>query len=196
LLSPGIFIFLLSFLKFLIMKKIKSPVWVILCLAATITVIVSCNESSNDGGVFIPVPVDTSAFGKIDHFIPRDSIAKYQAAFRRDRDSLQKYTPGFTIPFSEAFNKPGIIEILKLKGCVGVKIMYGIKQAGDSSSMRLILVGVDSLGNNLYVDEHSPIGKSVEKSTKNDAEAAKYGGSKDTTGGIEQGQCDPPCINY
>lgn len=181
------------------MKKIKTPVWVMLCLTACIALIVSCNESSNDGGVFIPVPVDTSAFGKIDHFIPRDSIAKYQAAFRRDRDSLQKYTPGFTIPFSEAFNKPGIIEILKLKGCVGIKIMYGIKQAGDSSSMRLILVGVDSLGNNLYVDEHSGPNMSGKKAAKNDSmpSASKaYGGSMDTTGGIEQGQCDPPCINY
>jgi hypothetical protein len=176
------------------MKKIKNPVWIALCLLVAGTSVVSCNEGTggHDGpGVFIEVPVDSSEFGKIDHFIPRDSIAKYQAAFRADRDTLQKYTPGFTIPFSESFNKPGIIEILKLKGCVGVKIMYGIKQYGDSSSMRLILVGVDSLGRTLYVDEHAPVGgNSVKKSASN------YGGSKDTTGGIEQGQCDPPCTNY
>lgn len=175
------------------MKKIKNPVWVMLCLLVGATSIVSCNDGSggNEGGVFIEVPVDSSDFGKIDHFIPRDSIAKYQAAFRRDRDSLQKYTPGFTIPFSESFNKPGVLEILKLNGCVGIKIMYGIKEAGDSSGMRLILVGVDSLGNTLYVDEHSPVvGGSAKKSARN------YEGSKDTTGGIEQGQCDPPCTNY
>jgi hypothetical protein len=181
------------------MKKINNLFGVMLCLLVSLTVIVSCNESSGGDGVFIPVPVDTSALGKIDHFIPRDSIAKYQAAFRSDRDSIEKYNPGFTIPFSEAFNKPGILEILKLKGCVGIKVIYGIKQDGDSSSMRLILVGVDSKGNNLYVDENATSHNSANKSAKNDtaASAAKmYGGSKDTTGGIEQGQCDPPCISY
>jgi hypothetical protein len=181
------------------MKKIKSPVWVMLCLLVSTIIVISCNETGGNGnGVFIPVPEDSSALAKIDHFIPRDSIAKYQADFKRDRDTIEKYRPGFTIPFSEAFNKPGILEILKLKGCVGIKVMYGIKQNGDSSSMRLILVGVDSQGNNLYVDEHAT-NASREKSTKTDSvqpAAKNYGGSKDTTGGIEQGQCDPPCISY
>jgi hypothetical protein len=175
----------------------------LLLLLPALLFMASCTEPKGDG-VFIPVPDDTSALGKIDHFIPRQQIKDYQANFARDRDSLQKFRPDFFIPFSEAFNKKAIIEILQIPDCVGVKVLYGVKQDGDSSSMRLILVGVDSKGNNLYLNED---GKSQQATAatanKNDSAAPAARAAKaasrmpgDTTGGIEQGQCDPPCINY
>ena len=156
----------------------------------------SCNN--NDNGVFIPVPKDTSALGRIDHFIPLEQIKNYQAAFNKERDSLLKIRPGFNIPFSEAFNKQALIEILQIPECVGVKVLYGIKQNGDTNSMRLILVGVDSRGNNLYLTNGTTRNNTIKKSPAADSGAAKATteNSGDDSGGIEQGQCDPPCTHY
>lgn len=156
----------------------------------------SCNN--NDDGVFIPVPKDSSALGRIDHFIPLQQIKNYQAAFNKERDSLLKIRPGFNIPLSEAFNKQALIEILQIPECAGVKVLYGIKQNGDTNSMRLILVGVDSRGNNLYLTNDAANSNTAKKSPAADSGAAKTTteNSGDDTGGIEQGQCDPPCTHY
>lgn len=181
-------------------KKIMNAAFfllpVLLCM-------LSCNQSSEEG-VFIPVPKDTSALAKIDHFIPTEVIKNYQAAFARERDSLLKCRPGFSIPFSEAFNKKAIIEILQIPDCIGIRVLYGIKQNSNSNSMRLILVGVDSRGNNLYLNEddkkasttaNEPVAKTDSAAPAPAARAARETPG-DSTGGIEQGQCDPPCTNY
>jgi hypothetical protein len=181
------------------MPQFKKLTRTLFSLLFVLFIMVSCNSNSGEG-VFIPVPDDTSALGKIDHFIPLDQIKDYQAAFGRERDSLLKFRPGFSIPFSEAFNKKALIEILQIPDCVGVKVLYGIKQTGDSSSMRLILVGVDSRGNTLYLkDDQQSANAAAEKSSPKKDSAAPVQAAKvapmlgDSSGGIEQGQCDPPC---
>ncbi|MGF2413325.1 hypothetical protein [Ferruginibacter sp.] len=183
------------------MQRFKKIMTAVLLLLPVILYTVSCKQ--NREGEFIPVPKDTSALGKIDHFIPLEQIREYQAAFARERDSLLKLRPTTSIPFSEAFNKKAIIEILQIPDCVGIKILYGIKQSGDSNSVRLILVGVDSRGNNLYLkDDQHFAGTENKAAVKKDSgapvQAAKMASELpgDSTGGIEQGQCDPPCINY
>lgn len=186
-------------------KKLVSAVTQrpLVLLLTAVFFITSCTEEKGDG-VFVPVPKDTSALGKIDHFISRQQIKDYQAAFARDRDSLQKFRPGFSIPFSEAFNKKALIEILQIPDCVGIKVLYGLKKDGDSSSMRLMLVGVDSKGNNLYLHEdgksHQATDEPVaKKDTAAPAPRAARSASRmpgDSTGGVEQGQCDPPCTSY
>jgi len=187
------------------LKKITSSASVFLAgfLLPAMLFFISCNSNTNSGGVVIQVPNDTSALGKIDHFIPLSEIKEYQAAFARERDSLLKCSPNFSAPFSEAFNKKAIIEILQIPGCVGIKVLYGVKQNGDSSSMRLILVGVNSQGDNLYLDDNQQRSTAAsetaaKKDTAAPAQAAKMASKMpgDTTGGIEQGQCDPPCRNY
>jgi hypothetical protein len=186
--------------KKLVVAVLQRP---LLLLLSAVLFMASCTEEKGDG-VFVPVPVDTSALAKIDHFIALDQIRDYQQNFARDRDSLQKFRPGFFIPFSEAFNKKAIIEILQIPDCVGIKILYGVKDDGDSSSMRLMMVGVNSKGQNLYLhDDGKSQQKTAEANNKKDTAAPAARAAKsasrmpgDSTGGIEQGQCDPPCTNY
>ncbi len=153
----------------------------------------SCNNDS--GGVVIQVPNDTSALAKIDHFIPLQKIKEYEAAFSRERDSLQKFRPGFSIPFSEAFNKKAIIELLQIPDCVGIRILYGINKNGDSSSVRLVLVGVNSKGENLYLSEQKTGRATNETATADSAgrQMKTSESSGEEVGGEEHGQCNPPC---
>ncbi|WP_462249750.1 hypothetical protein [Ferruginibacter sp.] len=155
----------------------------------------SCNNDS--GGVVIQVPNDTSALGKINHFIPLAQIKAYEAAFASERDSLLKFRPGFSIPLSEAFNKQSIIELLQIPDCVGIRILYGIKKNGDSSSVRLVLVGVNSKGENLYLSEQKPGRTTNETATADSAgrQMKTAESSDEEVGGEEHGQCNPPCPN-
>jgi hypothetical protein len=90
--------------------------------------------------------------------------------------------PALFIPFSEAFNKKSVVELMKDSNCIGLRIYYGataVKKNGKTD-LRLILVGVDKLGRDLYVRQGSPI-------------EAQAGGGRE--GGFEYGQCDPPCLD-
>lgn len=165
-------------------------------LLPVIFFIASCNNDS--GGVVIQVPNDTSALAKINHFIPLQKIKEYEAAFSRERDSLKKFRSGFSIPFSEAFNKKAIIELLQIPDCVGIRILYGVNQKGDSSNVRLVLVGVNSKGENLYLTEQKPGRTTIETATADSAAPqmkTAETSSGNVSGGGEHGQCNPPCPN-
>ena len=140
----------------------------------------SCNnEPPAKDQVCISVPVDTSDLGKKNHFIPVMSIDIFEKDFRATRDSLTKTYPDLFIPNSETFNKASIVEFFKLPQVVGLKFYYGIKPGPEKKkALRLMIVGVDSAGNNVYIKG------------KGNALAAQ-GGSDD--GGLEYGQCTPPC---
>ena len=148
------------------------------------------NSCRQKGTVVIPVPEDTSALSKINHFIPVEQIKTYQAAFNIQRDTLLKLQSGLSLPQSEAFNNQAILEILKDPACVGVRVSYGVKQTGKSNEFRLILTGVDAQGNDLYID-----GVASPDNTNRAAKApqAVQAGTSSTKGGVEQGQCTPPC---
>ncbi len=156
---------------------------------AAMLFMVSCNNNTGDQAI-IPIPKDTSALGKIDHFIPVAQITAYEDSFKLEREVLQKIQPGFFIPFSETFNKQSVIDILQLKDCVGMRILYGVSKKGDSSSVRLILVGVNSQGQNLYVTEQKQRGN---KAASQAGEAVPQGATGEVDGGEEHGQCYPPC---
>jgi hypothetical protein len=148
------------------------------------------NSCRQKGTVVIPVPDDTSALSKINHFIPVEQIKAYESAFNIQRDTLLKLQPGLSLPQSEAFNKQAILEILKDPACVGVRVSYGVKQTGNSNEFRLILTGVDAQGNDLYID-----GVASPDNTNRAAKApqAIQSGTSSVKGGVEQGQCTPPC---
>jgi hypothetical protein len=149
-------------------------------------ILISCKQK---GTVEIPVPEDTSALSKINHFIPLDQIKAYQQAFSIQRDTLLKLQPALSLPLSEAFNKQAIIEILKDPACVGLRVSYGVKQAGTSNEFRLILTGVDVQGRDLYITgEPSP--DTTNRAAKSTQSATT---TTSTKGGVEQGQCNPPC---
>jgi hypothetical protein len=162
-------------------------------MLAAMLFMVSCN---NDGGntAIIPIPKDTSALGKIDHFIPVDQIKAYEDTFKLEREILQKIQPGLFIPFSETFNKQSVIDVLQLKDCVGMRVLYGLTKKGDSSSVRLILVGVNSKGENLYVTKQKQRSNTAAGQVK---DAIPQGAEGEVDGGEEHGQCRPPCpANY
>lgn len=140
----------------------------------------SCNDQPPvKDQVCISVPTDTSALGRKNHFIPVMSIDIFEKDFRATRDSLTKSYPDLFIPNNETFNKASIVEFFKLPQVVGLKFYYGIKPGPDKrKALRLMIVGVDSAGNNVYIKG------------KGNALAAQ-GGSDD--GGLEYGQCTPPC---
>ncbi len=156
----------------------KTFVTTALLCAGLVLILHSCN-TGDEKGVWIPVPPDTSALGKKDHFIPMAELEKFRAQYGVERDSLARKAPTLSIPTAEAFNKKALIEILKDPRCVGIRVYYGVKQGNKSNELRLILVGVDEQGKDLYI-------------TKGNAAANQTGGGG--KGGTEYGQCTPPCF--
>jgi hypothetical protein len=160
--------------------------WSFFFLAVAI-IMISCRQK---GSVTIPVKDDT-ALSKINHFIPLDQIKIYQDAFNIERDTLLKLQPGLSLPLSEAFNKKAIIELLKNPECVGIRVAYGIKQSGNYNEMRLIITGVDTQGGDLYIT-----GEAAPETANRSAKAVQAGPpppGATVRGGVEQGQCNPPC---
>jgi hypothetical protein len=167
------------------MVKTKRPnhlVTVILVMTGIYcSLVVSCTnapKTGNENEVCIPVPKDSSALGKIDHFIPLDQLEAFKKDFNSQQDSISRREPELYIPASEAFSKAALIDLLKDPKNVGIRIYYGVKKADKRNEFRLLLVGVDAQGRDLYI-------------TKGSAAAAKLGG--DVKGGLEFGQCNPPC---
>ena len=82
------------------------------------------------------------------------------------------------IPNSETFNKASIVEFFKNPKVVGLKLYYGVKpDSAKKKSLRMMIVGVDSAGNNVYIKG------------KRSALAAQAGNDD---GGVEYGQCSLP----
>jgi hypothetical protein len=157
------------------MKPTTSKISSLLLLSA---IFLSSCDNDNGTGVNIPNPKDTSALGRINHFIPTEDIERYKKDYIVQRDSLARSNSDLFIPLDEAFNKQALLDLLKDPKNVGLKIYYGIK-TGKRKEVRLIIVGVDEQGNDLYLTG----GKS--------AIAAQVTGGG-TKGGLEYGQC-PPC---
>jgi hypothetical protein len=159
-------------------SRLTYPKLIIVFLGALL--IGSCqNEPPVKDQVCISVPADTSVLGKKNHFIPVMSIDIFEKDFRATRDSLTRAYPDLFIPNSETFNKASIVEFFKLPQVVGLKFYYGIKPGLEKrKALRLMIVGVDSAGNNVYIKG------------KGSALAAQSGTDD---GGLEYGQCNPPC---
>jgi hypothetical protein len=158
-----------------IKKSISTAVFVLTALVSVSLLFFSCQQTA---GVPIPLPKDTSALGRINHFIPLDQLETLKKDFLPQQESISKNVPGLYIPVSEAFNKAALLDLLKDSANVGIRIYYGVKKGDNRNEFRMILVGVDQRGNDLYL-------------TKGSALATKIGG--DTRGGLEFGQCNPPC---
>lgn len=149
-----------------------------ICLCGTMTV--GCTNTGTTGGtdstVCVPNPKDSSVLAKIDHYIPLGEIKEYRAAFTSTSDSLQRSFPSLLLPDAEAFNKAIILEILKDPRSVGIRVYHGIKKGGKRDELRVILVGVDAQGKDLYIKKGSAVAAQAEPGE----------------GGAEHGQC-PTC---
>ncbi len=135
----------------------------------------SCQNETGKGE-WIPTPPDTSSLGKIDHFISLREMNVFMTQFKQD--SLSTKFPGLFIPDSESFNKEWLLKLLKDPKCVGIKIYYGVREKGHE--MRLMIVGVDEQGKDLYIQRGSKL-------------ANQSGIDDEENGGLEWGQCTPPC---
>lgn len=158
----------------------KASVMSLIGIFSIMLLLHSCTGGHKEDGVWIPNPKDSSDLGKRNHFIPEAEIKEFRADFAIDRDTLKRLMPNLFIPNSEAFNKKILLEILKDPKCVGIRIYYGAAKdkSGARDEFRLIIVGVDAKGQDLYIDNGSAIATQTTP----------------RRGGAEYGQCDPPCF--
>lgn len=165
------------------MVKIKKAGFLATLLVGTAIsslLVISCNNNGNNPKeARIPLPVDTSALGKIDHFISMDQMDEFKKDFMIQKDSLSYKQPDLFVPASEAFNKNALLEILKNPECVGIRIYYGVKKGDKRNEFRLMLVGVNGESKDLYISKSAAGG------------VGKINGGN--MGGLEFGQCNPPC---
>jgi hypothetical protein len=143
----------------------------------------SCGGGGTQPGkdeVCIKNPKDTSAIGKRNHFIPVMSIDIYKKDFVAARDTIKQRIPDIMIPDYEIFNRASIVEYLKDSTVAGFKFYYGIKPGTNQKqrALRIMIVGVDKHGKNVYLKDST----------------AKLGAQAgNDEGGLEYGQCTPPC---
>lgn len=167
------------------MLTIKKSNFLLILLAAiglTTLLVVSCNRKvtgvSGRGPVLIDIPKDNSGLDKIDHFIDSSSIQTLKLNFARQQRRFEQL--GIHVPVSEAFNKRALLSLLKANDCVGIRIYQGAKTArnnAERSELRLVLVAVDSKGNEILISRNSVLSAKI----------------VDEVGGMESGQC-PSCL--
>ncbi|WP_276480611.1 hypothetical protein [Paraflavitalea pollutisoli] len=161
----------------------KTSIRPLLLLAGTVVftfLFVACGNDGHHGdGVWIPDVKDSSELAMRDHFIPKDSIEVYKKRFDLQRDTIKAKIPTLFIPFSESFNRKSILNLMKDTNCVGIRVYYGATAVRKNGlqDVRLIVVGVDKKGNDLYVRRGFN----------------GVGSDSDSNGGYEYGQCTPPC---
>lgn len=154
----------------------------VLFLAMGAMLISSCGGEPKPGKdeVCIKNPVDTSDLGRRNHFIPVMSIDIYKKDFDATRDSIRQRLPDIMIPDYEIFNRASIVEYLKDSTVAGFKFYYGIKPGSEKrKAVRIMIVGVDKDGKNVYL--------------KGKAGGAMGAQATNDDGGLEYGQCTPPC---
>ncbi len=78
--------------------------------------------------------------GNEDHSISLSEAAELTANYRETLTSAAEAK-------AEYFGKEALLNLLNQTACVGVRIYYGLDSAGVK---KLVLVGVDSDGNDLY----------------------------------------------
>ncbi len=146
----------------------------VVCVSSLL--VFSCHNGipKGPGGntVSIVIPEDSSEMGQRKHFIPKADIAKFRRAF--DEEGLNAKNPDLFITSSEGFNKKALVEILKDPKCTGIRIYYGIAPGTKKKKdLRLILVGIDGEGKDLFIKGGSPAAVRI----------------TDVDGGLEYGQC-------
>ena len=127
---------------------------ILLAICTTALSVTSCTSHSTGDGrkgdsVCVPNVKDTSALGQINHHIPKSEIMQFRRAF--NADSINAKNPGLFITESEGFNKTQLLELLQDSSCVGIRIYYGIAKGEKRNELRMIIVGTDSKGKDLYI---------------------------------------------
>lgn len=139
----------------------------------------SCNQGPKPGQICITIPKDSSELGRRNHFIPVMDIDIFKRDFKKVRDSIVIRDSNIVIPNSETFNIAAIDSFVQNPKVFGLRFYYGVKPGPSNKKvLRLIVVGVDSLGHDVYIRR------------RGNQLAAQV---SDDDGGLEYGQCSPPC---
>jgi hypothetical protein len=116
------------------------------------TSISACKVSKCTKCLVTPPPIDTAAIELvgINHSIDSAFAASWILRYKANKDSIcNNMVSSFDsiLNYSEAFNKEGILKLLCLKGCIGLRINYGM----DSLfKVHQIITGVDQNYHDLY----------------------------------------------
>ncbi|MEO5684169.1 MAG: hypothetical protein ABIQ88_16125 [Chitinophagaceae bacterium] len=164
------------------MSKIRKPATILLTALAAICItslfLASCHDTAGPTGggkggdsVCVPNPKDTSSLGRINHFIPKSEIMAFRKAF--NADSLNRKYRDLFITESEGFNKTQLLDLLSDPKCVGIRIYYGITKGKEKNELKMIIVGTDNQGKDLY---YTNTGKAATRLTQDEV-------------GLEYGQC-------
>jgi hypothetical protein len=148
----------------------------------------------------IPIPSDNSELGKINHLTSRQDIDAYRENFKIEKEEIKKLRPDFIIPSGEAFNKKDLLRLLSNPNCIGIRIFYGAKPSeGNNKTGRLLIVGVDRQGNDLYLKvDDSELNKNRNQSSiqKGRGPQVRVAPLTEVEAGLQNGQCiNPPCNN-
>lgn len=119
-------------------------------LLTGIAIIISCNSK------FPPKAPDTGTYGetlwKIDHFIKNERALQLISNFKSNKEAILngRYSNNAKVLFDhETFNLRDISELLKTKGCIGLRINMGMD---ENNQVRLVLIGVDKDGREIVAD--------------------------------------------
>jgi hypothetical protein len=89
------------------------------------------------------------------HWIPLEQAAAMTANFRKQKEDL--VNPSLkgldVLPFCETYKRTAIDALLNLNDCVGLRIYLGVPD--NTSQIHLILCGVNSKGEDIYLTEIS-----------------------------------------
>jgi hypothetical protein len=131
------------------MSTVKKTTFILsaFLLLVTIATILSCNSR------FPPPAPQTGSYGdslwRIDHFIANQRATQLITTFRTNKDALisGRYNGNSKVLFDhETFNLRDITTLLKVKGCIGLRVNMGMD---ENNQVRLVLIGVDKDGKEL-----------------------------------------------
>ncbi|MBL7762877.1 MAG: hypothetical protein JNL23_05570 [Chitinophagaceae bacterium] len=134
----------------MIITKKLSHAMIAFFLLTGIAIIISCNSK------FPPPAPPGGSYGealwKIDHFIKNERALQLISNFKSNKEALLngKYNGNSKVLFDhETFNLRDISQLLKTKGCIGLRVNLGMD---ENNQVRLVLIGVDKDGKELVLN--------------------------------------------
>lgn len=116
------------------------------CLIIFIILLLCRCHTGNKGNGHLPYNKDSARV----HIIPVDTAIKLTTTFRliqkETARKLRDSTYIVNFPLAEKFNRDAILALLDQKGARGVRIYLGEDKSGP---VKMVLVAVDSLGNDI-----------------------------------------------
>jgi len=130
----------------------KKKILLILNCFIAFVILANLNACKCTKCLVTPPPLNTAAtqLVAINHSIDSAYASSWILRYKANKDSIcNNMVNSFDsiLNYSEAFNKEGILKLLCLKGCIGIRIHYGM----DSLfKVHQIITGVDQYYNDLY----------------------------------------------